>query len=107
MLIDGLVDGTSYTVSVRAVSAAGPGATSTNTETGTPATYPQPVNAATVTANGENGQIAVSWTVPPAAPRRGRAPPPPTWRSVTPPRARSPGWSTARPTTCPPSRTTR
>jgi titin len=64
LLIDGLVDGTSYTVSVRAVSAAGPGATSTNTETATPATYPNPVNAATVTANGENGQIAVSWTVP-------------------------------------------
>ncbi|MGA2304552.1 MAG: fibronectin type III domain-containing protein [Acidimicrobiales bacterium] len=64
LLIDGLVDGTSYTVSVRAVSAAGPGATSTNTETGTPATYPNTVNAATVTANGENGQIAVSWTVP-------------------------------------------
>jgi hypothetical protein len=64
LLINGLVDGTSYTVSVRAVSAAGPGATSTNTETGTPATYPNPVNATTVTANGENAEIAVSWTVP-------------------------------------------
>ncbi len=42
LLIDGLVDGTSYTVSMRAVSAAGPGATSTNTETATPATYPEP-----------------------------------------------------------------
>jgi predicted RNA-binding protein with TRAM domain len=65
LLVDGLVDGTSYTVSVRAVSAAGPGATSANTETGTPATYPNPVDVTTVTANGENDQIAVSWTVPP------------------------------------------
>jgi predicted RNA-binding protein with TRAM domain len=64
LLIDGLVDGTSYTVSLRAVSAAGPGATS-NTETATPATYPNPVVASTITANGENGQILVSWTVPP------------------------------------------
>jgi Fibronectin type III domain/Putative Ig domain len=64
LLIDGLVDGTSYTVSVRAVSAAGPGATSAKTETGTPATFPNTVNVATVIANGENAQIAVSWTVP-------------------------------------------
>jgi titin len=63
LLINGLVDGTSYTVTVRALSAAGPGVPS-NTETATPATYPDPANASTVTANGENDQIAVSWTVP-------------------------------------------
>jgi hypothetical protein len=63
LLIDGLTDGTSYTVSVRALSTAGPGATS-NTESGTPATYPDPVSAASVIANGQNAQIAVSWTVP-------------------------------------------
>jgi len=48
----------------RAVSAAGAGATSTNTETATPYTYPDAVNAATIYANAENGQVAVSWTVP-------------------------------------------
>ena len=64
LLINGLVDGTSYTVSMRAVSAAGPGATSTNSQTGTPATYPETADASTVVAAGQNGQIAVSWTVP-------------------------------------------
>ncbi|MGA2835658.1 MAG: putative Ig domain-containing protein [Acidimicrobiales bacterium] len=63
LTIDGLTDGTSYTVSLRAVSAAGPGATS-NTKTDTPYTYPSPADSSTVVANGENGQIAVSWTVP-------------------------------------------
>ncbi|MGA2520345.1 MAG: fibronectin type III domain-containing protein [Acidimicrobiales bacterium] len=63
LIIDGLVDGTSYTITVRAVSAAGPG-TKSNSETGTPYTYPDPVDATTVTANGESGQAVVSWTVP-------------------------------------------
>jgi titin len=62
--ISGLTNGVSYTVSLRAVSAAGVGATSTNTETATPFTYPDAVNTATVYANGENQQVAVSWTVP-------------------------------------------
>ncbi len=64
LTIDGLTDGTSYTVSLRAVSAAGPGAVSTNTETGTPYTYPSAVSTSTIFANAENGQVAVSWTVP-------------------------------------------
>ncbi|MGD0882481.1 MAG: putative Ig domain-containing protein [Acidimicrobiales bacterium] len=63
LTIDGLTDGTSYTVSLRAVSAAGPGAAS-NTKTDTPYTYPDTVDSSTVFANAENGQIAVSWTVP-------------------------------------------
>ena len=46
------------------MSAAGTGATSTNTETATPFTYPDAVNTATIYANAENGQVAVSWTVP-------------------------------------------
>jgi hypothetical protein len=62
--ISGLANGTSYTVSLRAVSAAGTGTTSTNTETATPYTYPDAVNTATIYANAENGQVAVSWTVP-------------------------------------------
>jgi titin len=63
LVISGLTDGTSYTVVLRAVSAAGAGATS-NSESATPSTYPLSVNATTVYANGENQQIAVSWTVP-------------------------------------------
>ncbi|HTW08297.1 MAG TPA: fibronectin type III domain-containing protein [Acidimicrobiales bacterium] len=63
VLIQGLQDGTSYTVALRAVSAAGPGATS-NTETATPFTYADLVDASSVFANAENGQIAISWTVP-------------------------------------------
>ena len=62
--VSGLTNGTSYTVSLRAVSAAGAGATSTNTKTTTPYTYPDAVNTATIYANAENQQIAVSWTVP-------------------------------------------
>jgi titin len=64
LLIDGLSDGTSYTVSLRAVSAAGSGTISTNTETDTPYTYSGSVDPTTIVANAENGQIAVSWTVP-------------------------------------------
>ena len=57
------MDGTSYTIRIRAVSAAGPGATS-NSETGTPYTYPDSVDASTVHVNGESGEALVSWTVP-------------------------------------------
>ena len=63
IIISGLTDGTTYPVVIRAVSAAGSGATS-NSRSGTPAAYPSSVNSTTVVANGENGQIAVSWTVP-------------------------------------------
>jgi len=63
VIISGLVDGTSYPVVLRAMSAAGPGAAS-NRKSGTPAAYPSPVDPTTVVANGENGQVAVAWTVP-------------------------------------------
>ncbi len=63
IVIDGLTDGTSYTVSLRAVSAAGVGAGS-NSKTGTPYTYPDTVDSTTISANGENGQIVVAWTDP-------------------------------------------
>jgi len=63
IIISGLTDGTAYPVVIRAVSAAGSGATS-NSMTGTPAAYPSSVDSTTVVANGENAQVAVSWTVP-------------------------------------------
>ncbi len=60
ILITGLTDGTAYTIALRAVSAAGVGATS-NTLQGTPYTYPSYPDPSTVIANGGNGQITVSW----------------------------------------------
>jgi titin len=63
IIIDGLDDGTSYATLLRAVSAAGVGASS-NSETGTPYTYPDSVDPTTIVANAEDGQVAVSWTVP-------------------------------------------
>ncbi len=63
IIIDGLTDGTSYTVYLRAVSAAGVGATSTPL-TGTPYTYPDPPAASSVTANGEYESAVVAWTAP-------------------------------------------
>jgi len=63
IVISGLVDGTTYTVALRALSAAGAGATS-NTIMATPYTYPGIVDASTIAANGENDQIVLSWTVP-------------------------------------------
>ena len=63
IIISGLTDGTSYPVVIRAVSAAGVGAVS-NSRSGTPAAYPSSVDSTTVVANGQNGQVAVSWTVP-------------------------------------------
>ena len=63
LVISGLVDGTSYTVTLRAVSAAGPGAAS-NPRTATPYTYPASVATSTISVNGEDAQVAVSWTVP-------------------------------------------
>ena len=60
ILISGLTNGTTYTVAVRAVSAAGVGASS-NTKQSTPFTYPSAPETSTIIANGGNGQIAVSW----------------------------------------------
>ncbi len=55
-----LTDGTSYTVALRGVSAAGVGAAS-GTLTATPFTYPDAPDASSVVGNGGNNQIAVSW----------------------------------------------
>ncbi|MGO8826497.1 MAG: fibronectin type III domain-containing protein [Acidimicrobiales bacterium] len=63
LIIDGLTDGTTYTVLLRAVSAAGPGAAS-SPQTGTPYTYPDAVSASSITANGENASAVVSWAAP-------------------------------------------
>ncbi len=59
--INGLTDGTSYSVTLRAVSAAGPGASSTALS-GTPYTYANPPTS--IAANGENNSIVVSWAAP-------------------------------------------
>ena len=58
--ITGLTNGATYTVAIRAVSAAGVGAMS-NTRQGTPYTYPSAPDAASIIANGGNRQITVSW----------------------------------------------
>jgi titin len=61
--INGLTDGTSYPVMLRAVSAAGPGASSSSLA-GTPYTYPDAPSASSITANGENGSAVVTWAAP-------------------------------------------
>jgi titin len=63
LVIDGLTDGTSYTVILRAVSAAGNGATSASMS-GTPYTYPDPPAASSITANGENLSAVITWAAP-------------------------------------------
>jgi predicted RNA-binding protein with TRAM domain len=61
--ISNLADGTSYTVALRAASAAGTGVAS-NTITATPYTYPNAPDPATIVGNGGDTQIAVSWAAP-------------------------------------------
>ncbi|MGH9105553.1 MAG: beta strand repeat-containing protein [Acidimicrobiales bacterium] len=63
IVVSGLVNGTTYTAALRAVSAAGAGANS-NTMAGRPYTYPGVVDASTITVNGEDAQAVLSWTVP-------------------------------------------
>jgi titin len=63
LIIDGLTDGTSYTVTLRAVSAAGAGAASASMS-GTPYTYPDAPSASTITANGENDSAVITWAAP-------------------------------------------
>ena len=63
LYIDGLTNGTSYTVNLRAVSAAGNGASSSSLS-GTPYTYPDAPNPSSITANGENGSAVVTWAAP-------------------------------------------
>jgi predicted RNA-binding protein with TRAM domain len=60
IMIPSLTDGTSYTVAIRAVSAAGTG-TASSTLTATPFTYPNAPDPTSIIGNGGNGQIAVSW----------------------------------------------
>jgi titin len=62
-IINGLTDGTSYTVILRAVSAAGPG-TASAPMSGTPYTYPDAPSATSITANGENGSAVITWAAP-------------------------------------------
>jgi titin len=61
--INGLTNGTAYTVALRAVSAAGVGATS-STLTATPYTFPDAPNPLTITANGTNASAVINWVAP-------------------------------------------
>ena len=61
--INGLTNGTSYTVALRAVSAAGVGATS-STLTATPYTFPDAPNPLNITANGTNASAVITWVAP-------------------------------------------
>jgi titin len=63
IVIDGLTDGTSYPVTLRAVSAAGPGSSSTPVSS-TPYTYPNPPAVSSITANGENASAVIAWAAP-------------------------------------------
>jgi titin len=62
-VIDGLTDGTTYTVELEGVSAAGTSPASTPLS-GTPYTYPGPVLASSITAYGEDGGAVVNWAPP-------------------------------------------
>lgn len=63
LTISGLTNGTSYTVELRATSAAGSGAAS-NAELGTPYAAPDPTANATTAYVAGSGQVAVSWLAP-------------------------------------------
>jgi hypothetical protein len=63
LTISGLVNGTSYTVALRAVSDAGAG-TASSTLTATPYTFPDAPNPATVIANGVHDAAIISWLAP-------------------------------------------
>ena len=63
MTLSGLTNGTSYTVALRAVSAAGAGLAS-STLTATPYTFPDAPNPAFITANGINGSAVITWQAP-------------------------------------------
>jgi len=63
LVISGLTNGTSYTVALRAVNAAGPGPAS-STRTATPFTFPDAPAPATIVANGVNGAAIVTWVAP-------------------------------------------
>ncbi|MEO5744867.1 MAG: fibronectin type III domain-containing protein, partial [Terracoccus sp.] len=59
----GLTNGTSYTVSLRAVSAAGAG-TASDSLTATPFTFPDAPDHLTIVAAGQDSSVVVSWAPP-------------------------------------------
>jgi titin len=61
--ISGLSNGTNYTVELRAMSAAGPGAAS-NSESATPYAAPDATSNATTTYVAGSGDVTVSWVAP-------------------------------------------
>jgi titin len=63
MTISGLTNGTDYTVELRAMSAAGPGAAS-NSESATPYAAPDATSNATTTYVAGSGGVTVSWVAP-------------------------------------------
>jgi flagellar motor protein MotB len=63
LTISGLMNGTSYTVELRAMSAVGPGAAS-NSEPGAPYAAPDPTANATTSYVAGSGQVTVSWLAP-------------------------------------------
>lgn len=63
LTLNGLTNGTAYTVALRAVSSAGAGAAS-STLTATPYTLPTAPDSATIVAEPGSGSAVVSWTAP-------------------------------------------
>ncbi len=63
LTISGLTNGTDYTVELRAVSAAGPGAAS-NSESATPYAAPDATSNVTTTYVAGSGTVTVSWVAP-------------------------------------------
>jgi titin len=63
LLISGLINGTGYTVELRALSSLGAGGPS-NSETATPYAAPDPTDNATTTFTAGSGQVTVSWLAP-------------------------------------------
>ena len=63
LVISSLANGTSYTVEIRAVNAAGAGPAS-NTETATPFAAPDTPDATMFVTTSQDGQIGVAWSAP-------------------------------------------
>ncbi|MGC2484737.1 MAG: fibronectin type III domain-containing protein [Acidimicrobiales bacterium] len=63
LVISSLANGTSYTVEIRAVNAAGAGPSS-NSETATPFASPDTPDASTFVTTSQDGQIGVAWVAP-------------------------------------------
>jgi DNA-binding beta-propeller fold protein YncE/outer membrane protein OmpA-like peptidoglycan-associated protein len=63
LLISGLTNGTTYTLEIEAVNAAGTSAPS-NSETATPFTVPDTPDATQIVATPQDGQVGVTWVAP-------------------------------------------